>query len=319
MSYVKKVFSLAAKQKAITAIIIIFIFMMFFDTPFYTSRNMLQILNSGAVNGILAAGVTLVLISFGSDLSVGSTMALSGIIAVKLSNMNIPIIPAILCALAAGAFIGFINGFFVVHQKTEPFIITLGMGMAILGVGQIITDAQPVSAKNEKFMEISNGMLFGVIPNLVVFMVIVLLALHIILRYTQFGRNIYAVGGDYEVAAYSGINARKIKWLAFVICGVTAALGGVLNSSYLNTGNSIYGASSPLLVHCAAVIGGTSLMGGIGGIPQTTIGLLALIVLQNALNILGVSSYLQLLFQGLAIFAILWMNSFSIKRKRETV
>jgi ribose transport system permease protein len=233
--------------------------------------------------------------------------------------MNVPIIIAILCALTAGAIVGFINGFFVVHQKTEPFIITLGMSMAILGVCQIITDAQPVSAANSNFMEISNGMLFGVIPNLVIFMVVVLVGIHLILRYTRFGRNCYAVGGDYEVAVYSGINARRTKWTAFVLCSVIAALGGVLNSSYMNTGNSIYGASTPLFVHCGAVIGGTSLMGGVGGIPQTFLGLLALAVLSNAFNILGISSYLQLLLQAIIILAILWMNSFGVKLKREAV
>jgi len=318
-SIVKKIFKAAVKQKAVTAIIVILIVMAFFDTPFYTTRNFLQIVNAIAINGIIAAGVTIVLINFGCDLSVGSTLALSGIISIKLINMNVSIILAILCALAAGAIIGFINGFLIVHQKTEPFIITLGMDMALLGVSQIVTNGQPVSNTNSDFMEIANGMLFGVIPNLVIYLLIVLVLVHILLRYTQFGRNCYAVGGDYEVAVYSGINARRTKWIAYVLCGLTAALGGVLNSSYLNTGNSIYGESTPLFVHCSAVIGGTSLMGGVGGIPQTFIGLLALAVLNNALNILGISAYTQLLLQGLIILIILWTNSFGLKLKREAV
>ena len=209
MKTAKLILRAATKQKAVTAIVAVFIIMTLFDTKFYTSRNLLQILNAISINGILAAGVTVVLINYGCDLSIGSTLALSGIITVKLINANVPIIFAIMCALAVGAVIGFINGFFVVHQKTEPFIITLGMSMVLLGVSQIITDAQPVSATNGEFMNISNGMLFGVIPNLVIFMVIVLVVIHLILRYTSFGRNCYAVGGDYEVAAYSGINARR--------------------------------------------------------------------------------------------------------------
>lgn len=319
MKIIRSILKMASKQKAITAIVVIFLIMIFSNTTFYTPRNLLLILNSVAVNGILAAGVTLVLISFGSDLSIGSMMALAGIVAVKLMNMNVPIILAILCALAVGAFVGFINGFFVVHQKTEPFIITLGMSFVLLGVSQVLTNSQPISATNSQFSEIANGMLFGVIPNPVIFLLVVLIVVHLILRYTRFGRNCYAVGGDYEVAVYSGINARRTKWTVFIICGVLAALGGVVNSSYLNTANSIYGASSPLFVHCGAVIGGTSLMGGVGGIPQTILGLLALAVMQNALNLLGISSYIQLLIQGIVILSILWMNSFGVKRIREAV
>lgn len=309
---------IASNQKAFVAIILMFVLMMFFQTNFYTQYNLLEILNSASINVILAAGVTLVIICFGSDLSIGGMLSLSGIVTILLLEF-MPILPAILCSLAIGAAVGFVNGFFVVHQKTEPFIITLGMGMLLKGVSQQLTDAHPISPQNPAFMLISNGKIFNVIPNLVIIMIVVVLAFHWILRYTEFGRNCYAIGGDYDVAVYSGINAVKTKWTAFVISGITAALAGVLLSSKLNSGSSIYGDALPLLIHCGAVIGGTSLMGGKGGMLQTFIGLMALGVLQNCMNMLYITPYVQLLLQGIVIVAILWWDCFGVKRKLEAV
>jgi len=309
----------ASKQKAFLAIVAMFILMIFFKTNFYTSYNLLDMLNSTAINEILAAGVTLVIICAGCDLSIGGLLSLSGIVTIQLMNM-MPMVPAILCGLALGAFVGVINGFFVVYQKNEPFIITLGMGMVLKGVAQELTDAHPVSPMNNAdFMKIANGKIIAGIPNLVIMMLIVMVLVHIILRYTSFGRNCYAVGGDFNVAVYAGINATKTKWVAYIISGVITAFGGILLSSKLNSGSSIYGDATPLLIHCGAVIGGTSLTGGKGGIPQTFIGLLALAVLQNCMNMLLITAYIQQLVQGIVIVGILWLDCFTLKLKREAV
>jgi ribose transport system permease protein len=314
----KSLLRIAGKRKAFLAVIVMFIIMIFFKTNFYTPYNLLDMLNSASINEILAAGVTLVIICAGCDLSVGGILSLSGIVSIELMNV-MPILPAILCALVLGAVIGFVNGFFVVHQKTEPFIITLGMGMVLKGIAQELTDAHPISPSNSEFMKIANGKLFGTIPYLVIFMVVVLVTVGLILRYTHYGRNCYAVGGDYEVAVYAGINARRTKWTAYIISGVIAALGGVLLSSKLNSGSSIYGDTTPLIIHCGAVIGGTSLVGGKGGILQTFIGLLALAVLQNCMNMLLITAYIQQLVQGIVIVGILWLDCFGMKLKREAV
>lgn len=314
----KSLLKTASKQKAFLAVVVMFILMIFFKTNFYSTYNLLDILNSAAINEILAVGVTLVIICAGCDLSVGGVLSLSGIVAIELMNV-MPMMLALLCSLAFGALVGVINGFFVVHQKTEPFIITLGMGMVLKGVAQEVTDAHPISPKNTDFMKIANGKLFGVIPNLVIVMLIVLVLGYLLLRYARFGRNCYAVGGDYEVAVYAGINARRTKWTAYVISGTVAALGGIMLSSKLNSGSSIYGDTTPLIIHCGAVIGGTSLVGGKGGVPQTFIGLLALGVLANCMNMLSITAYIQQLVQGVVIVSIIWLDCFGIKRKRETV
>jgi ribose transport system permease protein len=314
----KNLLNLASKQKAFLAIVAMFILMLFPETNFYSAYNLLDILNSASVNLIVAAGVTLVIICAGCDLAVGSVLSLSGIMTIMLAE-HMPIPLAILCALVFGAFVGFINGFFVVHQKTEPFVITFGMGMVLKGIALQITDAKPIPAGNSEYMMIANTKIFGVLSYLIIIMVVVLIIVHYILRYTQFGRNCYAVGGDFDVAVYAGINARRTKWTAFVISGITAALAGVMLSSKLNAGSAVYGDTVPLFIHCGAVIGGTSLTGGKGGIPQTFLGLLSLSMLLNVMNMLQVGGYIQLLLQGIIIALILWFDNYQVKRKREAI
>ena len=307
------------KQKAIIAILIMLIMMLFFKTNFYTSYNLLNVLKDAAVNEIIAFGVTLTVIAAGCDLSVGGVMCLSGIVSIQLINGGMNMWLAILLAVLSGAAVGFINGFLVVQQKTEAFIITLGTGMLIKGINQQLTDAHPVSCTNMEFMKIANSKLGGVIPNLALYMIVIGLLIYALLRYTSYGRNLYALGGDYDVAKYSGINVISTKWIAFILSGALAAVAGVLLSSKLNTGSSIYGDDTALMVNCGVVVGGTSFAGGVGGILQSFIGLMVLQLLTNCMNMLGIAPYLQQVCQGVVIVAIIWLDCFGRKRKREDV
>ena len=307
------------KQKAIIAILIMLIVMLFFKTKFYTSYNLLNVLKDAAVNEIIAFGVTLTVIAAGCDLSVGGVMCLSGIVSIQLINGGMIVWLAILIAVLCGAAVGFINGFLVVQQKTEAFIITLGTGMLIKGINQQLTDAHPVSCTNMEFMKIANGKIAGVIPNLALYMIVIGLLVYALLRYTSYGRNLYALGGDYDVAKYSGINVISTKWIAFILSGALAAVAGVLLSSKLNTGSSIYGDDTALMVNCGVVVGGTSFAGGVGGILQSFIGLMVLQLLTNCMNMLGIAPYLQQVCQGIVIVAIIWLDCFGRKRKREDV
>jgi len=245
-------------------------------------------------------------------------LSLSGIVAIQLMKI-MPMVPAMLIAIAIGAVVGFINGFLVVHQKTEPFVITLGTGMVLKGISLQLTDAKPIQCTNPDFVILGTGKVFGTITYLAIFTVVLLVIAHLVLRYTQYGRNIYAVGGDYEVAVYAGINARRTKWIAFVISGVTAAIAGIMQSSRLNAGSAIYGDVYPLIVHCGAVVGGVSLTGGKGSIFQSFLGILALNMLFNVMTMLQISGYIQSLIQGIVIALILWLDNFEVKRKREAV
>jgi ribose transport system permease protein len=244
-------------------------------------------------------------------------MVVSGIVAIKLLD-HLPMGLAILVSVLVGTAIGFINGFLVVKQKTEPFIITLGMGLLMTGIAQQLTDARPISAKGLDFMMIGNGELLG-IPNLVLIMLVCFAFSYWLMRYTQFGRNLYAIGGDYEVARYSGIDVIRTKWLAFVFSGTAAGIAGVLLSSKLNSGSPVYGETTALVVNCGVVVGGTSFAGGIGGIPQSALGLLLFGLLDNSMNMLGITSYYQILLKGAVIVGIIWLDCFANKRRRETV
>ena len=307
------------RQKAVIAILAMLILMLFFKTNFYTSYNLLNVLKDAAVNEIIAFGVTLTVIAAGCDLSVGGVMCLSGIVSIQLINSGMNMYLAILLAVLSGAAVGFVNGFLVVQQKTEPFIITLGTGMLIKGINHQLTDAHPVSCTNMEFMKIANGKIGGVIPNLALYMIVIGLLVYALLRYTSYGRNLYALGGDYDVAKYSGINVVKTKWFAFILSGALAAVAGVLLSSKLNTGSSIYGDDTALMVNCGVVVGGTSFAGGVGGVLQSFIGLMVLQLLTNCMNMLGIAPYLQQVCQGVVIVAIIWLDCYGRKRKREDV
>ena len=310
-------YKLLTKQKAVIFILVMMVGMLFSGSEFYSAFNLLDMLNSTSILLVLSFGVTMTIIAGGCDLSIGGILVVSGILAIKLLN-SMPMAAAIILAVLFGAAVGFVNGFLVVHQKTEPFIITLGMGLLLTGVAQELSDAHPIPATNPDFMMIGNGAVYGV-PNLVIIMAAVFAVSHWVMRYTQFGRNLYAIGGDYEVARYSGIDVVKTKWIAFVVSGATAALGGVLLSSKLNTGSAIYGDLTALVVNCGVVVGGTSFAGGIGGVPQSALGLLVFGMLDNAMNMLRIASYYQILLKGAVIVGIIWIDCYAQKRKRETV
>ena len=317
-SFGAKALRFIVRQKAVVAILLMLVTMLFFDTGFYTKYNILDMLNSAAILEIMAFGVTLTIICGGIDFSVGAMMSLSGIITIILMR-SMPLWCAIAISILCGALTGFVNGFLIVQHKTEPMIITLGMGMLLKGIAQQITDAHPVPAMNLKFMKLANGKVSAGIPNLIVIMLVMLVLFHCILRFTSFGRNCYAVGGDYNVAQMSGIHAKRVKWTSFVISGMMAAFCGVLLASRLNTGSSIYGDTTALSVNCGCVVGGTSFGGGIGGIPQTFVGVLVLQMLENCMNMLGINAYVQQVCEGIIILLILWFDCYAKKKKAQAV
>lgn len=316
---VKQLLNIATKQKAFLAVVMIFVAMLFSKTNFFSAYNMFSLLAAVSILMILAYGETVVLVAGGVDLSIGGVMVVSGIIAILLINSGVPILIAILISLFFGAIVGAINGYLSVYQRTEPFIITLGMGIVLTGIAQQLTDAHPISCENPNFVNISNTKLFDVIPSVVLAMFAVLIIIHYILRYTAYGRNCYAIGGDYEVAKYSGINVLRTKAATYIISGMTAALGGIMLSSMLNSGNSTYGDTTALMVACGVVVGGTSFAGGIGSVPQSAIGLLAFGVLQNAMNMLNIDAYVQQICLGVVIVTIIALDCYGRKLKREAV
>lgn len=306
------------KYKAFFAVLVMLIMMLFSNTRFYTVFNILDMLNSASILMIVSFGLTLVILAGAIDLSVGGSLVLGGILTIQALSV-MPIWLAIIVGTLSGAVIGLINGYIIVYQKTEPLIVTLGTSIVITGVAQQLTDAHPISAEGIDFMMIANGKIFGVIPNLVVIMLVVFVLFYALLRFTQFGRNIYAIGGDYEVAEYSGIDVKRIKAATYVLAGLASAFAGVLLSSKLNSASSIYGDQTALTVISGIVVGGTSLAGGVGGVGRSLVGLLVFAVMENAMNMLHIDAYIQQIIRGVVIVAILALDSYDRKRTREDV
>ena len=321
----KSVFGL---QKAFLAIVLVIIAMFVFNqfeatrSQFFSQANIVDLTKSSSIFLILAMGETFCLIAGGVDLSIGGMMALSGVVVLQLINGGVPIPVAIVLVLLMGLVVGAVNALISVYQLAEPFIITLGMGIVLTGIGEELTDAHPVTSTNPDFANLANLQVIGPVPILVFVMLAVVAIAYWVLRTTSFGRNVYAVGGDYEVAKYSGINVLRTKAATYLISSVTATLAGVMLASYLNSASSIAGDAVHLYMVCAVVVGGTSVAGGIGGALKSAIGLVLLGILTNAFQMLRIDSlvsYLPVALQGMIIVSILWLDSFSRKRRREAV
>lgn len=312
-------------HKAIAAIALLYLIMLFYSfgntTSFFSSYSQTLIFQKSTVNIIVACGVTFAVMVHSIDLSIGGMLALSGVLVIKFMEV-MPAWLAIICTIAIGTLVGAVNGFFIVHQKLEGFIVTLGMGVLLKGVALQLTDAHPISADlSFNDLAIGNHLVFGVakIPNMVIIMLLIVLIFSLILRYTQFGRNIYAIGGDYGVAEYAGIPAVRQKWMAFILSAGLTTVAGIVNSSYLCAGNANYGDMTAMIVNCAVVVGGTSMAGGVGGVWQSAIGVLFFSALEITLQNLVPNAYIIQLIQGLVIVAILFLDSYDNKRKRERV
>lgn len=241
-------------------------------SSFLTPSNLILVLNQTSINGILAVGITYVLITAGIDISI-----------------------------LAGTLVGVIIGILVTKGKLAPYIVTLGFLTIIRGAALLIAGGRPISSLGDAYGWIGNHNVFGVIPCPVIIFLIVVVIGHIILAHLQIGRYIYAVGGNSNAAEACGISPNKVKMFVHVFCGTCAGLAGVILSSRVITGHPGAGEGYELDAIASAVVGGTSLAGGTGSIPGTVIGALIIAVIGNGLDLLGVSSYWQDIVKGAII------------------
>lgn len=272
------------------------------EPAFRSPRNLMNIVRQTSVIGIMAVGMTFVILTAGIDLSVGSVLALSGVVCASLEHRGLPLAVVVGATLLLGAFAGFINGVVITKGKVTPFIVTLGMMSIARGLAHIYTDGQPISGFGASFRFIGSGHILGIQVPIIIFALAVLAAAAI-LRHTTLGRYTYAIGGNEEAVRLSGINAGFYKVCVYAICGMTAGLGAVVLTSRLNAGESIAGTGYELDVIAAVVIGGTSLMGGRGSVWGTLVGALLIGSINNGMNLLNISSYYQLVVKGAIIVA----------------
>lgn len=269
---------------------------------FARPANLINILKQASINGILATGMMYVIISGGIDLSVGSIVALSGVMAAHFAHPGeYPLVIPILIALGVGAIVGFVNGLGVAYGSIPPFIVTLGTMTIVRGVALIAANGQPVFGVTKAFEALAGGFFLNTIPNLVIYFIIVTLVLAFVLTRTVFGRRVYAIGGNETAAKVSGISVEQIKLAVYTISGFLAGLAGILLASRIISGNPTSGQAYELDAIAAVIIGGVSMSGGAGKWYGTVIGALLMAVISNGLDILNVSSHFQLVIKGLII------------------
>ncbi len=292
------------EQKSLIALLFLVVVVSFLNPNFFTVDNLLNILRQTSVNAIIAVGMTLVILTAGIDLSVGSVLALCGAFAATLVAMEVPVLVAVPTALLAGAALGTISGIIIAKGKVQAFIATLVTMTLLRGVTMVYTDGRPISTgftdTADTFAWFGTGYALG-IPVPVWLMVVVFAGAWYLLNHTRFGRYVYAVGGNESATRLSGINVDRVKIGVYAICGLLAALAGIIVTSRLSSAQPTAGMGYELDAIAAVVLGGTSLMGGKGRIMGTLIGALIIGFLNNALNLLDVSSYYQMIAKAVVI------------------
>ncbi|WP_392542741.1 ABC transporter permease [Oryzobacter telluris] len=301
-----------ARKYAIVGILVLFVVVLTVMTSgtFFQAQNLINVVRQVSAIGIIAIGMTFVIITLGIDLSVGSILAMSAVVATSLAQrpgdnmmyagLNLPIILAVVGGVAVGAVLGLTNGLLIAKFKIAPFIATLGMMTTARGLALIYSDGRPVSRLEAPYNFIGQGSVAGIPVPVIIFGVVAILA-HLVLQYTRFGRYVFAIGGNEQAARVSGINIKKITIGIYVLSGTLAGLAGVILSARIGSGNPQLGTGIELDAITAAVIGGTSFKGGIGTIWGTMVGALIIGIINNGLDLLDVSPFMQMVVKGIII------------------
>lgn len=292
------------------SLILLIIFFSVCTSYFFNIENFLTIALQASVIGIIAIGVTFIIITAGIDLSLGSVVAFSGVVVGLCASFGLPLSVCILGGVLAGLLAGFINAFLVTKAAIPPFIATLGLMMSIRGVNLLLTDGRATYFSNyPDFRLLAQGRLFDIVPYPVLYLIVIAVFAVWLLRKTVIGRYVYAVGSNEVAAHLSGIKVTRVKIFVYAFSGLLTGIAGVILASRLNSGQPTVGAGYELEAIAAVVIGGTSLMGGVGTIAGTIIGTFIMGVLKNGLNLMGVSQFWQLVATGIVVIAAVYLDT----------
>ena len=269
---------------------------------FLNYSNFLTVLQQMVLNGILAVGMMFTIITGGIDLSVGCTYAITGIVVASCTvNYGMNPFLAILVGILIGAVLGAFNGFLINHLKLQPFIATLGTMSLYRGIAYVVTGGVPVTNVPTSYRDIFNGIVFGGVRNYIIVMVVVFVIAHILLSKMRSGDYLYAVGGNEEAAKLSGVNVIKTKYIAYIFCGICAAIAGMIMLASLGSAEATAGQAYETNAIAAAAIGGTRMAGGKGTALGTFIGALMLAVLKVGMVVINVDSFWQFVVTGIII------------------
>jgi inositol transport system permease protein len=284
-------------------------------TPFFfTPGNLLDIVRQVSIVGIAAIGSTIVLITAGVDLSPGSVIGIASVVTGMYAQPGIPIIVPILLGIVIGALAGLVNGILITKGSIAPFIATLAMMTAARGLAMLVSGGHPISVTSIPFAFIGGGSVLGIPVPIIIFLLLGVI-FHIMLTKTKLGKWTYALGGNEQAAIVCGLNVNKIKLVLYTLAGLLAGIASVILTSRVGSGDPNSGLGYELDAITAAVIGGTSLAGGIGTIPGTIVGALIIGVMNNGLDLLGVSSYWQSILKGIIIALAVFIDTRRHKKK----
>lgn len=268
---------------------------------FMRVSNIITILQQMVLNGVLAAGIMFAIITGGIDLSIGCTFAITGIVTASMAVKGINPWLAILAGLAVGAVLGAFNGFLVTGLKLQPFIATLGTMSLYRGIAYVITGGMPVTGVPSVYRNIFNGRMFGNVRWYILVMIVIFILIHIMLSRTRTGDYLYAVGDNEEAAKLSGVNVVKVKYVAYIVCGICSAAAGLIMLASLGSAESTAGLGYETNAIAAAAIGGTRMAGGRGTAFGTFVGALMLAVLRVGMVVINVDSFWQYVVTGIII------------------
>jgi galactofuranose transport system permease protein len=302
--------SLVQRQGALVLLVVVCLLATARYEAFLTPENLLNVLRQNSMLGIIALGMTFVILTGGIDLSVGSLLAVAGVIAANLADRGLAV--AVIAAIAATTVLGLINGVVIAKARIQPFIVTLGMMIAARGIALAVTNEQnvriPASAAAD-FSWLGQGMV-GFLPVPILILIIAYAVGWLVLNYTRFGRHVFAVGDNDEAARLMGLNIDRVTILVYTISGLLAGLAGVILASRLNTGSPVEGVGRELDAIAAVVVGGTLLTGGKGSLISTLYGVLLLGVIFNIFNLEGqISPWWQLVFRGAILLAVVVLQN----------
>lgn len=321
--------SIASRFGAFIFLIVLGVVFAVLEPAFLQPINIFNVLRQVSIYGLLAIGMTFVILTAGIDLSIGSLLALAGLVAAAVEKGSTGLLTgaaagesagyglpaAIAAAIAVGLLGGLLQGLAISKLRVPPFIVTLGGLSAFRGAALVFSKGQPISAFRPEYRFWGQGMIGPVPVPVIIFLTFAVLAF-IVLRSTKYGRHIYAVGGNREAARLSGLNVDRLTMSVYVIMGFFAGLSGFILSSRLNSAEQVAGVGYELTVIAGVVIGGTSLFGGEGGIFGTVVGVLLIGVLANGLTLLNVSSYYQQIIIGLIIVFAVFFDQIVKRRRR---
>jgi ribose/xylose/arabinose/galactoside ABC-type transport system permease subunit len=305
----------AIKYNTVVVLLVIFVFFAIASDSFLKPTNLLNVLRQISINGIIATGMTLVILTGGIELSVGAVVALSSVIAAIIANeANAAWWWSILAAVAVSTFLGLITGTFISFFNLAPFIMTLAMMTIARGLAFTFSDGKPISGVHKDFLVIGKQDLLGVPIPVWIFALVIFVTI-ILLKYVPLGRYIYAIGGNERAARSSGINVKLVKLAVYVIAGFYTGIASVVLTSRLSAGLPQVGEGYEMDAIAAVVIGGTSLMGGNGSMIGTVTGVLIIGFINNGMDLLNVASYPQQIIKGVIIILAVLIDS--MKNKSE--